>query len=133
LMERADANNPDPRNSSSGQHPDEVGKAYGLSGSFRDWAKTPQSQIAEMIAVGLPKRIEEKRAKVGAPIDLGAMDAAFQAGSVGGPTGMAKAPTAAFDDMVPAGVPKPKPWLIPTILGLVGVAVIVIVIVVVKM
>ncbi|MFO0617771.1 MAG: serine/threonine-protein kinase [Polyangiaceae bacterium] len=130
VMERALAKNPDLRYSSIGELADEVGKAYGLTGSFREWAKTPQSQIAEMIAVGLPKRIEEKRAKIGAPLDLGAMDAAFQAGSVGGPTNLAKG---AYDDIEPAGVPKAKPWLIPTILGLVGVAVVVIVIVVVKM
>ncbi len=133
VMERALAKNPDLRYTSIGELADEVGKAYGLDGSFRDWARTPQSQIADQIAVGLPKRLEEKRAKVGVPMDLGAMDSAFQAGSVGGPTNVARSPAGGYDDLVPAGVPRPKPWLIPTVLGVGVLAAVLIVLAVLKL
>jgi len=131
VMEKALAKNPDLRHSSIGELADAIGDAYGLEGSFRDWGKSSQTAIADQIAVGLPKRLERLHEKVGAPMDLSGLDAAFQAGSSGGPT-IAR-PPGVGDEIQPAGVPKSKPWLIPTVLGLGVVAVVLIVLAVVKM
>lgn len=59
----------------------------------------------------LPKKLEEHKAKAGASLDLANLDAAFKAGSVGGPAGLP-------EDYVVMGLPPERPkWLWPAIGG----------------
>ena len=122
VMERALAKSADLRHSSVGELADDVGRAYGLSGSHVEWAVVPQEQLGAQITEGLPKKLEEHRAKAGAPVNLGAMDAAFQAGSEGGP--MHARTTADMD----FGLPRTRPpWLVPALLA--GMAIVALIIV----
>ena len=93
-----------------------------MSGTHADWAVTSQDRLAEMIAEGLPKKLEEARAKIGAPLNLSAMDAAFQAGSEGGPTRTMPG------DIEVAGLPGERPkWIVPAVAA--GLAILAIIIV----
>jgi len=122
VIERALAKAADLRQSSVAELADDVGHAYGLSGTHADWAVTSQDRLAAMIAEGLPKKLEEARNKTGAPLNLSAMDAAFQAGSEGGPTRTVPG------DMEVAGLPGERPkWIVPAVAA--GLAILAIIIV----
>jgi serine/threonine protein kinase len=124
VIEKALAKSADIRHGSVGELADAVGHAYGLSGSHLEWAVTPQDKLGEMITVGLPKRLEEHRNKFAAPMNLGAMDAAFQAGSQGGPVNT---------DLEIAGLPPARPgWLVPAVVAGIGIVALIIVLVAIR-
>ncbi len=124
VMERALAKSPDIRHASVGELADDVGRAYGLEGSHAEWARVSQDRLAALIAEGLPKKLEAHRAKNGAPMALGGMDAAFAAGSVGGPV----LPSESSDTLEIAGLPKGMPgWLVPAVAAAVGIVVLIVV------
>jgi len=115
VMERALAKDPAIRQRSIGELANEVGRAYGLEGDHRLWATVSEQQLGALIATGLPKALEAHTAAQGAPMNLSNMDAAFQAGSQGGPMGGAHALP---DDLVVMGLPPERPkWLLPAIGG----------------
>ncbi|MFO0739231.1 MAG: serine/threonine-protein kinase [Labilithrix sp.] len=53
VMELALAKNPNHRQPSVGAFADAIGHAYGLSGDHTQWAKTPQADLAKLIAEGI--------------------------------------------------------------------------------
>lgn len=115
VLERGLAKDPALRQQTIGQLADEVGRAFGLEGDHQLWATTSEAVLAKQIAENLPKKIAEHEAKVGAPMDLANLDAAFKAGSQGGPTG---GRTGLPDDLVVMGLPPERPkWLIPALGG----------------
>lgn len=111
VFERALAKDPGLRYESIGSLADAFGAAYGLEGDHRLWASVPEPTIAAQLAESLPKKLEAFRAKVGAPLDLADLDAAFKAGSQGGPAGLP-------DDLIVMGLPPDRPrWFWPAIGG----------------
>ncbi len=122
VMERALAKAAELRHGSVGELADDVGRAYGLTGSHVEWAVAAQDALGAQIAENLPKALEAHRSKAGAPMNLGAMDAAFQAGSEGGPVRVAGA------DGDFGHLPQTRPaWLVPAVLA--GMALVALIIV----
>ena len=133
VMEVALAKNPNIRTRAVGVLADEVGHAYGLSGTHLEWAYTPQAVLKERIRADLVRLVEER------PIaDLGAMPDPFAAPGPARPapaTPMAQPkapemrgshgqdrPPEAPSDEIPMGVPKGPPrWLVPAIVGVLAV------------
>jgi serine/threonine-protein kinase len=105
-IERALAKNPDIRFGSIGELADAVGHAYGLEGDHRIWATIPEAKLTMLVAEQLPKKLAEHQAKANAPAPEHTLDAAFMAGSQGGPSGAA---TGIPDDYVIMGLPADRP------------------------
>ncbi|HTJ81720.1 MAG TPA: serine/threonine protein kinase, partial [Polyangiaceae bacterium] len=70
VMERALAKDPGLRQKTIGELADEVGHAYGLEGDHRVWATVSEQKLGELIAAGLPNKLAEHAAHVGAPMNL---------------------------------------------------------------
>jgi hypothetical protein len=123
VIESALAKNPAIRTPTVGVFADALGHAYGLVGDHRQWARTPQQELASAIA----KAAEERAARV--PVAVVA-DPFAAPGRAAGPApyearyeairGMDEAFGATREaDLVPQGVPSAKPqWLLPVIVGL---------------
>ena len=117
VMERALSKNPDLRYASIGELADAVGAAYGLEGDHRVWASLPEARLTMLIAERLPAKLEEHKQNKAAAVDVSDLDAAFRAGSQGGPPGAA-AGTTLPDDYVIMGMPKARPaWFWPAVGG----------------
>jgi serine/threonine-protein kinase len=114
VMEEALTKEPDIRIKTIGGLADKFGAAYGLDGNHLEWAKVPQDQLAARIKQGLPAALQ-RHAQKAAPPNVQAMDAAFQAGSQGGPIA---APSQFDDEGFAMGVPQGRPkWLVPAVAG----------------
>ena len=114
VMEEALAKSPDARIPTAAALADRLGRAYGLEGSYLDWVRVPQNELAARIAARLPAALARHDEVAAAHGAQGAVmplsDAAFRAGSEGGP--------ATFTEDVVMGVPQGSPrWLIPTVAG----------------
>jgi serine/threonine-protein kinase len=136
VLEHALAKNRNIRMNTVGELADAVGHAYGLSGDHRQWATTPQSELARQVAEAKPRAMVARVAPVGIAADP------FAAPTAGGGT-LAMAPPQptyaqqgmdrAFEavreaDLGPAGVvpgvPAGKPgWLLPVLVGVVALVV----------
>lgn len=145
VMELALAKNPNIRTKSVGELATAVGRAYGLEGDHRAWARTPQAELKRLVAEGL--------ARAPAPAPAPALEASADpfAAPMAGPSGTNRmtnpapvqpAPAhpymqgqqsmqhqqARHDDVQPAGIPglgsggRP-PWLIPLAVGLAALVV----------
>ena len=128
-MAQAFKKNPSLRTPSMGALADALGRAYGLEGTHRDWATTPQDQLAEQVQAKLPEML---RVVPQAPTD--ATDGFFgENDSLGVPGGFAPAPAphpmssfaGADDDLVPLGVPRNNNMLLVVALGVGGFALVV--------
>lgn len=99
VMEEGLAKNPNIRTQSVGLFVDAVGRAYGLDGDHRGWAKTPQRELARMIAEARPRVMAAPVAALEASADpfaagAGMVAAGGGAGSVAvGPGGAVVAST----------------------------------------
>jgi serine/threonine-protein kinase len=134
VLEVGLAKNQNIRTRSVGALADAVGRAYGLSGDHRQWAKTPQPELARQIAEAMPRVM----APAVAPLDVaadpfaGPPPSAVHAGAPGAPPWAHPPAQAAGSlsatmtdaDLVPRGVPVGKPgWLLPVIVGLLALVV----------
>jgi hypothetical protein len=121
-LETALAKNPNIRTKTVGELADSIGRAYGLSGDHRAWAKTPQAELARQISAGQAAK------PLGAAVDPfaasdpfaapgGAAVAAMPQGA--GRVGMDAAfEQAREEDFAGAGMPPARPsWLVPVIVG----------------
>ena len=134
VIEQALAKNPAIRTKSVGQLAEAVGHAYGLEGDHRQWATTPQQELARRIAEARPRTMAPRVA----PLAVAADPFAAPAG-VGPTMPMAAVPPApvrqqmdqAFaavreEDLsggVP-GVPAGKPaWVLPLAVGVLALVV----------
>jgi serine/threonine protein kinase len=111
VIEEALTKDPSIRIDSVGALADRVGRAYGLEGTHHDWAKIPQAELAATIAASLPAALERHAAAAAQKPDTSAMDAAFRAGSEGGP--VAAGGGAPFAEDMVMGVPSagPPKWI----------------------
>jgi serine/threonine-protein kinase len=134
VMEEALAKNPAIRTKSVGQLAEAVGLAYGLSGGHRQWAVTPQQELARQIAEARPRTMAAKVAPLAIAADP------FAAPAQVAPTlPMAEVPPAPirqamdqafaavreeeFSQGVP-GVPSGKPaWILPLAVGVLALVV----------
>ena len=117
VMEEALMKEPSIRIPTIGDLADRVGRAFGLEGDHREWAKATQAELGARIAAGLPEALRKHAAgESAAPDIVSAMDAAFKPaaqadpfmiGGVGGPGGGASG--AFSDDLVMGGAPKGMP------------------------
>jgi serine/threonine-protein kinase len=113
VMEEALAKTAGIRIPSMGALADRVGQAYGLTGSYIEWAKTPAEELAGRIKAALPALVEQFVANPGASAGQAkGIDDAFRAGSDGGPS-------AGFNDDIIMGVPTsgPPKWVFAAIAG----------------
>ena len=129
VIEEALAKNPNIRTKTVGDLADAVGRAYGLDGNHRDWAKTSQPELTQKIenapkgqAAGAvaadpfaapdPFAVPLGGAGAVAPMSVPlaaprGMDAAFQASR-----------EAEYEPTGGEGLPAPRPaWLIPVLVG----------------
>lgn len=137
------AKNPNIRTKSVGELALAVGRAYGLTGDFRAWARTPQSELARLVAEGLA------RGPVPAPQALDVAADPFAAPPPGVPVAASSTPAMApAYGAPPAPLPAPPPgpsthdlaevpyeaaglpgaggrpsWLIPVVVGLAALVV----------
>ena len=137
VMEEALAKNPNIRTTSVGALADAVGHAYGLTGDHRQWATTPQQDLAREIAAALPQIMATTLAALAVAADPFAARDPFgaPAAAAGGATSLAEPWNArrgmdqAFGavreaELLPMGVPAAKPsWLLPLIVGVVALLV----------
>ncbi|MDP9150663.1 MAG: serine/threonine protein kinase [Myxococcota bacterium] len=129
VMARALAKNMNFRTRSVGALADAVGEAYGLAGNHRQWAETPQQDLARAITVASPRVMAAKIAA----LDVAADPFAGPATGVGAaptlsddlaPERMDQAFSAVREDDLAEGVPGPKPaWVLPVIVGLLALVV----------
>jgi serine/threonine protein kinase len=122
VLEVALVKNPAIRTKSVGALADAVGNAYGLSGDHRQWAATPQQDLAAQIAQAAPRLRAAKVAPLAVASDP------FAAGGEGvgqSAHAMSHAFAAARESELTAqGVPTGKPgWLLPLIVGLLALVV----------
>jgi serine/threonine-protein kinase len=137
VLEQGLAKNPNIRTASVGALADAVGRAYGLMGDHRQWATTPQQDLAREIAAALPRILASRPQALGVAADpFAARDPfAAPAAAAGGSTSLAEPwnPRQGMDqafgavreaELVPMGVPAGKPsWLLPLIVGVVALLV----------
>jgi serine/threonine-protein kinase len=137
VLEHGLAKNPNIRTPSVGALADAVGRAYGLAGDHRQWARAPQQDLAREIADALPRLMASRPAAVAIAADPFAARDPFgaPAATAGGSTSLAEPLSArqgmdqAFgaareSELVPMGVPSGKPnWLLPLIVGVVALLV----------
>ncbi len=134
VIEHALAKNPAIRTKSVGQLAEAVGRAYGLEGDHRQWATTPQPELARQIAEARPRTMAPRVAPLAVAADP------FAAPAQVGPTmPMAAVPSAplrqqmdqAFaavreDELASGvpGVPMGKPaWVLPLAVGVLALVV----------
>ena len=113
VIDAALTKDPERRIATAGAMIDQIGRAYGLTGSFTEWATVPQEALAQRIRDGLPDALAAYHAQKGNVGSLAGMDSAFQEG--GDPFA---------EDMV-MGVPARRgSWLVPVlaIVAVLGVA-----------
>lgn len=132
VMELALAKNPNIRTKSVGELATAVGRAYGLEGDHRAWARTPQAELKRLVAEGL--------ARAPAPAAAPVLEASADpfAAPMTGPSGTARMKNAAplppapahpyHDDVQPAGIPGldgggRSSWLIPLVVGVAALVV----------
>jgi serine/threonine protein kinase len=120
VMEVALAKNPNIRTRSVGALADDIGRAYGLSGTHREWAYLPQAALAEAIQKELPRLMQPRPAAdlgmiadpFAAPVAAMAKPNDARMPARAGGSGMPFAP----DDDDIMGVPKGPPrWLVPVV------------------
>jgi serine/threonine-protein kinase len=112
VIEEALAKNAAIRTPSMGALADRFGRAYGLEGSYLEWARTPTAELGARIQAGLPVALERLAASQGTVGPARGMDEAFRAGSDGGPS------NAGFTEDLVMGVPKgPPKWIFAAIAG----------------
>jgi serine/threonine-protein kinase len=134
VMEEALAKNSAIRTKSVGQLAEAVGRAYGLSGGHREWASTPQQELARQITEARPRTMAARVAPLAVAADP------FAAPAEVAPTlPMAAVPPAPvrqamdqafaavredeFSEGVP-GVPSGKPaWILPLAVGVLALVV----------
>jgi serine/threonine-protein kinase len=137
VMEVGLAKNPNIRTKTVGELADAIGRAYGLEGDHKLWAKTPQAELASQVAMMKEKVGAQVRPLAAAADPFAAPPTAGGTVALGGapPREAARAMDQAFSAMrqaefdEPAGVPQKKnAWLIPVVVGVaalvVGVAVV---------
>jgi serine/threonine-protein kinase len=134
VMEQSLAKNPAIRTKSIGLLAEAVGHAYGLTGDHRQWATTPQQELARQIAEAMPRTMAPRVAPLAVAADP------FAASAEVGPTmPMAAVPPAqvrqGMDQAFAAvreeefargipGVPSGKPgWLLPLVVGVLALVV----------
>jgi serine/threonine protein kinase len=124
VLEEGLAKNQNIRTQSVGALADAVGRAYGLAGEHRQWAVTPQQELARQIAEALPRVMAPKVAALDVAADPFAAPAGA-AGPVSGRRAMDEAFGAAREaDMAAAGLPGQKPpWVLPVVVGLIALVV----------
>jgi len=128
VIEESLAKNQKIRTQSVGALADAIGRAYGLAGDHRQWAVTPQQELARQIAEAAPRVMAPRVAALGV-----AADPFATGGQVSGsPPARAQAREgldAAFGavreaDLETYGLPAGKPgWLLPVIVGLLALVV----------
>ncbi len=152
VMEEALAKNPNIRTRSVGALADAVGRAYGLQGDHRLWARTSQTDLARQCAEERPRIMARKATSLDVAADpfaspdpfaapaLGPKGTVAMAGAQGGigtpPPGMGggRAMDQAFGAVreadyegataEAAGLPSARPgWVIPVIVGVVALCV----------
>jgi serine/threonine-protein kinase len=117
VLEEALVKNPNIRTRSVGALADAVGRAYGLKGDHREWAKMPTPDLEQRCAEALPRVMQPRPAAVMAQADPFASPAAGGGGSAGQDMQAAFAASrqAELADGATAGLPAPHPtWLIAT-------------------
>jgi serine/threonine-protein kinase len=144
VIEVALAKNRDIRTKTVGDLADALGRAYGLAGDHREWAKTPQADLERQVAAALPALLAAKP-KV-APLDVagdpfasppagapapapGAAPAPGSGGSTSvAPTSAGRRMDEAFgsvreSELGVAGMPAARPaWVLPVAVGVVALA-----------
>ena len=141
VMEEALAKNPNIRYQSVGILADAVGRAYGLEGDHRVWAKTPQADLGRAIEEARPRVMQPPAPKAFA-LEAGVDPFAAPAGSASpaaaaeGGAALAASQSSGAPDYVRgmddafraarehdgasaeiAGVPRRPAWLMPVIVG----------------
>jgi serine/threonine protein kinase len=122
VLDEAFAKNVSMRVGSVGSLADRVGAAYGLKGNHRDWAYTPDRELADKIASAMPALLAAAPAVAAVEADPFAEPDPFKP-SRAAPTPLAPpvpsaqrppVPGAALSqsDLEPAGLPKGPPYLI---------------------
>jgi len=138
VIEEALAKNRNIRTTTVGALADAVGRAYGLAGDHRQWATTPQPELARQIAEARPRAMAPKLAPVAvsadpfaAPPTGGTMPSAgapLQSPLYGAQGGMDQAFQAVREaEMVPQGIPGVpignRGWLLPVVVGVLALLV----------
>jgi len=111
VIESALTKDPDYRTPTVGALVDQIGAAYGLIGSYTEWAAATQAELASRIRDGLPGALAARQADTAGPASLSAMDSAFREEQ-------------AFAEDLVMGVPdKRTGWVVPAllVLALVGI------------
>jgi|HubBroStandDraft_1064217.scaffolds.fasta_scaffold28304_2 tRNA A-37 threonylcarbamoyl transferase component Bud32 len=128
VIEEALAKNQNIRTQSVGALADAVGRAYGLTGEHRQWAVTPQQELARQMAEALPRVMAAKVAPLGVAGDPFAAPGGQAFGQPPG-TEPRQGMDAAFGaireaDLSTYGVPSAKPgWLLPVVVGFLALVV----------
>lgn len=141
VMEVALAKNPNIRTKSVGELATAVGRAYGLEGDHRTWARMPQSEIGKLVAQGLARMPAPKASPIEAAADPFAAPAPAPNPVGAAPIGPAPAaaqpmygnppppqpPPYAQQDVPVGAIPgldsgRPQ-WLIPVIVGIAALVV----------
>jgi serine/threonine-protein kinase len=143
VMEVALAKNPNIRTKSVGELATAVGRAYGLEGDHRTWARMPQSEIGKLVADGLARTAALKAAppieaaadpfaaSAAAPSPVGARPVvpapAPSQPMYGNPPPPQQPPPYAQHDVPIGAIPgldggRPQ-WLIPVIVGIAALVV----------
>ncbi len=133
VMEEALAKNPNIRTRTVGALADAVGRAYGLDGDHRGWARIPQPELARQLAASLPRvmaarsapKVLETSADPFAAPARGPSGTVQIPGAQGGiqrnPPMMVREPQYSAADDVAMGIPQGRPpWIIPVIVGVVA-------------
>src|SRR5207247_201785 len=110
---------------------DAIGRAYGLEGDHRQWAKIPQAELAQQVEAGKAKAMAP-RAPVGPAMGdpfaqpdpfaqtRGQLPSSpFNPNSYGPPAEYQQGQQA-WGAPPPAGVPQKTPWLLPLLVGVVA-------------
>jgi len=121
VMEEALVKNPSIRTRSVGAFADAVGRAYGLTGDHREWARTPQAVLEQRVAESLPRVMQPRPQAVLAQADPFASGprAAPAAGGQAMADAFAAAREAELGGGGGAGLPAKRPaWVLALIVGI---------------
>jgi len=122
VIEEALAKNQKIRTQSVGALADAIGRAYGLEGEHRQWATTPQQELARQIADAMPRVMAPRAAPIAVAADPFASPGpqAYGQAPAGARQGMDDAFGAVREgEMGTYGLPSAKPgWLLPVVVGL---------------
>jgi serine/threonine-protein kinase len=127
-VEHGLAKNPNIRTQSVGALADAIGHAYGLAGDHRQWAVTPQQELAREIAEAMPRLMTAKVAALDVAADPFAVSpgaSAPLAERFSAAGSLDRAFGAVRDaDLAPVGLPpRNLGWLLPLIVGLLALVV----------